>query len=54
MSRPRTVAIVMGAATVAVAASAVVRHVRGASKGRAVRGGIVIGALRPPGGPTAP
>jgi SAM-dependent methyltransferase len=43
MSRPRTVAIVMGAATVAVAASAVVRHVRGASMGRAVGGGIVIG-----------
>jgi hypothetical protein len=43
MSRPRTVAIFMGAATVAVAASAVVRHVRGASNGRAVRGGIVIG-----------
>jgi SAM-dependent methyltransferase len=43
MSRPRTVAIFMGAATVALAASAVVRHVRGASNGRAVRGGIVIG-----------
>lgn len=33
----------MGAATAMVAASAVVRHVRGASKGRAVSGGIVIG-----------
>ena len=29
MSRPRTVAIVLGAATAVVAASAVVRHVRG-------------------------
>lgn len=43
MSRPRTVAIVLGAATAGVAASVVLRHVRGASMGRAVPGGIVIG-----------
>jgi SAM-dependent methyltransferase len=43
MSRPRTVAIVSGAAAAVVAASAVARHVRGASIGRAVPGGIVIG-----------
>jgi SAM-dependent methyltransferase len=44
MSRPRTVAIVLGgAAAGVVAASAVVRHVRGGPKGRAVPGGIVVG-----------
>jgi SAM-dependent methyltransferase len=43
MSRPRTVAIVVGAATSVVAASAVLRHVRRASRGRVVPGGIVIG-----------
>jgi SAM-dependent methyltransferase len=43
MSRPRTVAIVLGAATAVVAAFAIVRHVRGASGGRAIPGGIVIG-----------
>jgi SAM-dependent methyltransferase len=43
MSRPRTVAIVLGAATAVVAAAVVVRHVRGAFGGRAVPGGIVIG-----------
>jgi SAM-dependent methyltransferase len=43
MSRPRTVAIVLGAATAVVAASAVVRHTREASRGRAVSGGIIIG-----------
>jgi SAM-dependent methyltransferase len=43
MSRPRTVAIVLGAATAVVAAFAAVRHVRGASGGRAIPGGIVIG-----------
>jgi SAM-dependent methyltransferase len=43
MSRPRTVAIVLGAATAVVAASAVVRHTREASRGRAVPGGIIIG-----------
>ncbi|HEY2964787.1 MAG TPA: class I SAM-dependent methyltransferase [Actinomycetota bacterium] len=43
MSQPRTVAIVLGAATAVVAASAVVRHTREASRGRAVPGGIIIG-----------
>jgi SAM-dependent methyltransferase len=43
MSRPRTLAIVLGSAAAVVAASAVARHVRGASIGRAVPGGIVIG-----------
>ena len=43
MSLPRTVATVVGAATAAVAASAVVRHVRGGSRGRTVPGGILIG-----------
>jgi hypothetical protein len=44
MSRPRTVAIVLGgAAAGVVAASAVVRHVRGGPKGGAVPGGIVVG-----------
>ena len=43
MSRPRTVVIVLSAATAGGAASAVVRHIRGASMGRATPGGIVIG-----------
>jgi SAM-dependent methyltransferase len=43
MSRPRTVAIVLGAATAVLAASVFVRHVRGGSGGRAIPGGIVIG-----------
>lgn len=40
MSRPRTVAILLGAAA---AAAAVVRHGRGAAMGRTVPGGILIG-----------
>src|SRR5215213_4586373 len=43
MGRARTLAMLLGAVTATAAVVAVVRHGRGAAKGRKVRGGILIG-----------